>query len=258
MSDDAPPDQPNPPKKPRKTRTRFGVVDVQLYERMAAEYLQGRRSLRLLSEATGVSQATAMKAINTGWPERSWPPLRERAVIYDRQMAAATSAAARGVPPPAGGGGEQGRPSPSTVITEAARFIAVRKDNLDLSRALRVVAGQLVVRVQAAVEQATAGRHGRRAREVVETRRGKEVRRVVWEDVVLPPKLTDLASALRDLAGISSLAGEAESRWSRWAPPEGAEGRAGWESLSDEELQEAAEKGVLPDGVSMADMRRRT
>lgn len=210
------------------------------YEMLVQTFLKmDRRSARQLSMLTGFSEETCSRAINRGWPVRGWPSLRERAELFDRRRRETDDDSSK-------------KPLTAQQILDAARFLSMRNENLNMSRSFRALAMNLAAKLQAAVERATADRQGKRTR-VIEEQRGKRVvHRVVQEDVTLPPALSNLASAARDLGALAMAASQNERVWAGVAVPEDvAKEKLGWDELSDEQLEYIeANGGKLPPGIT--------
>jgi hypothetical protein len=217
-----------------------------MYEAMAQAYLKdGQRSARHVSRVCQIPLDTCRKAINDGWPERRWASLRERAKLHDRQVAEREA-------------NQRNVLSPEQVVS-AERFFRLREENLQLARALRGLLAQMLQKIGPAIERAVADRHGQRTR-VIDVQRGKRVvQQVVKEDAAFPPYLPHLAQALRDLVGVSEIAGKAERTWAGAEAPEGsAPVSMGWEELTPDQLRYIREnEGRLPEGVTIDQLRQR-
>jgi hypothetical protein len=241
--DEKPPEPPTGPRlvdtRPKKDR----AITAEMYERLWELYRDmPARSMRKLTQVSGLSEKTCTKAINLGWPARSWPSLRERAVLWDKRARENAD-----------------KPLTEKQILDLQRFMEIRNENLNVSRSFRALASRLALRINDAIDRATASRTYK-AHRVIQVQVGKKtVDRAVQEDVELPPYLPHLASAARDLGSLVFAAGEAERNWAKIAPPEDVpEGETGWESLTDEQHRYIIEhEGKLPPGVTIEQLRGR-
>lgn len=245
MPDEKPPetptDEPKSPPRLKIVKPKRGQVTAEMYEQLARAYLESQtRTMRGLARDTGLSQDTCAKAINLGWPERGWPPLRERAELYDKQKRAAA---------------DQPALTPNQLV-DVRKFIEMRNENLGMLRSFRALAARLSNRINEVLPSASANRYGKRTR-VIDVQHGKRVvQKVVTEDVVIEPYLPHLASALRDLGQLAFGAGEQEKRWLKIEPPEGdAPMTSGWEDMTDEQLDFVARTGKLPPGFTREGLR---
>ena len=253
MSDDQvpPPEPPKPPDlrsvplpphpKRNKARLTMGPDD---YERLAVSYLTGVRTVRGLAKACGVSQNTAKRAIERGWPRFKWAPLRDRAEVYDRQRAAETAKTANVSPAQA---------------DEMGRWVQMRTESMSVGRALRAMAQRLAIKLNQEVDRAVSTR-------VVQERRYRDVKvgkRVVQRlevvNVTLPPYLPALAEAASAITRTASAAGAMEAFWAKITAPDHLKGASeGWDKLTPSELDYIVENGgKLPPGVTIEQLRSR-
>lgn len=245
MSNRKPPEDPTDPSKGppslKIVKGRRGLITAQMYENMAQAYLESQtRSMRGLARDTGVSEDTASKAINAGWPERGWASLRERAKLYDAQKNKNSD-----VPPL----------TPNQLV-DVRRFIELRNENLEMLRSFRALAAMLGNKIRQAAPEASAKRYGKRTRVIQVRVKGRLVDKAVTEDVELPPYLPALASGLRDLGALAFGASEQEKRWMKIEPPEGdAPTSTGWDDMTAEQLDYVAKNGKLPPGYSREGLR---
>ena len=220
---------------------RRGFVTLQIYSTLADLYVvQGVRTMRQLAVRSGISQDTCSKAIATGWPERGWPPLRERAASYDALQQKANP-----------------RPIGEQLVIEAQKFKDMRAENITFNRGLRALGQKYFNKLNEALEHATAWRTGVHVRVVDVVVGRRTVQRVVRENVRLPPSLEGLTQALGVLASVVKLAGEGELRFARFEPTDGVE-KPGWDSLTDEQLDEIMRSGKMPEGQSLEDLRKKS
>lgn len=90
-------DQPaSPPgsRPPRPSRAPGDIITAQTYEAMWEVYRDGQRTKRELQRVFNVSEPTARRAIEHGWPDRGFQALRTRAREHDMQRAEAERQAA--------------------------------------------------------------------------------------------------------------------------------------------------------------------
>jgi lambda repressor-like predicted transcriptional regulator len=227
-----------PPEAPKQQRRKNGITR-EIYEKMAQLYLiEGKRSIRTLAAAAGVSNETASKAITTGWPERSWPSFRERSELFDRQKGAAK------------------RAQPLTVeeVQTLKTFLEIKVENANALRALSGSAQSIVATLRAAMERATCDRQGTRRRVVVDvTGTGKnrrEVHKTVTEDVLLPPYLPNVVSALEAAARVVAISDAGVHRWMTVQPGDLDRG-VSKSPLTPEQMQYIIDHdGKLPEGVT--------
>lgn len=100
-------DPENPPPPPRdfkvlggrggaSKRAKHGAthsITRDLYDAAAEIYLRGDRTINGLARAVNLDPSTAKRLIQRGYPDKGWPPLSERAALYDRQKVEAESKA---------------------------------------------------------------------------------------------------------------------------------------------------------------------
>jgi len=252
MEDGSPPDD-QPPVEPPPTSTRdkkfkdgnkFGRIDQDIYEEMARTYIGLKsRTIRALSRATGINMKSCRRAVVLGWPERGWPSLAERAQIHDKRTERQAEQ-------------EASKPLSPGQLLDAKRFQEIRNENLNLARAIRGMGAMLLERCRQAVERATADRVGQRTRvinvEVGEGKNKRTVQRVVKEDVIEPPYLPHLTSAVANVSEMMLRAGEAERSWSRAPTPEELVAESvGWTNLTEAQLEFVIKNnGKLPADVT--------
>lgn len=247
----APKDPPEPPdlkSVPKPKQRRHGAITAEIYERMAQAYLtSGKRSMRGLARACGVSEETASKAITLGWPDRKWPSLRERAELFDRQTKSSKK-----------------RAEPMTLEEAQAlrAFLEMKVESVNNLRAISGFAQNAILKLSSAVDRATADRQGIRHEEVVDVygtgKSRREVHRTVIRDVVLPPYLPHVVAASRAVAEVVATAHEALRRWMITNPghlDDGAGKRVGIDDLTDEQQAEIIKSGKLPPGMTWEMLR---
>lgn len=228
-----------------KSASRRGFVTLAVYEQLAALFVvQGIRTVRGLSRQSGISTDSCSKAITTGWPERGWPPLRQRAAEHDALQRDAN---------------KKVQPLADRMVIAAMHYQQIRHDNLMMAKVLRETALPLIQKAREQIGAATFERHGTRTR-IIDVKIGKRiVQRVVKEDVVLPPSAPQLAQTIGDLTQALKIAGEVERVWSRYeAPDDGV--APGWDALSDQQLKEYVESGgtKLPEGFTIEQLAGKT
>lgn len=232
MSDDQPPGRP--------PGGREGPLRQEDYDKLWEQYRDmPARSIKGLVRLSGRSEKTCTRAVKTGWPKRGWPALEDRVQLWDRQKRE-----------------REDKPLTEAQVTEIQRFMQMKSENLNWSRALRALASRLANRVNDAIEAAVATRIHKRSRVIQEQRGRRVIERVVQEDVELPPSLPQLASAARDVASIGTMAGELERHWARIPAPDDANAGSGWDSLTDEQMDYVIKNnGQLPPGVTHDQLR---
>jgi hypothetical protein len=234
MDDESPPQ--DPPKLRLIKNKRGRGLTAEQYEILAQAYLGlKRRSSRALAEATGVTKQTALKAISVGWPHHGWAPLSERAKLHDAQLAARTNAKAA---------------KTTTEALDEQLHLATRIETFRMMQGLRALAMTFAKKINEVMPQATCNRRGKRTRVIDEVRGKKIVHRVVQEDVVDPPYLPDMATALKEMGTLVSMAASAEQRlFVAKAPEDGR--KVGGTELTDEQLAYIRENGgKLPPGMT--------
>lgn len=233
-----------PPEKPPAKRK--GSIDLKTYEALAHAYLiGGARSVRTLSAAVGVSKQTAMRAISTGWPERNWPSLKERAELIDRQTA-------RGTAP-----GDKPRVWTTEEIQSRKVYDELKAENISGVRGAHGLARQFVPKIMDALGRATADRIVQRRR-VIDVRVGRKVvQRVVVEDVVVPPSLWETAQAARAVVEMIARTSEVLRRWAGSGPGDFLDTpiSSGWNEMTDEQLEHVRTTGKLPPGFTIEGLR---
>jgi hypothetical protein len=68
------------------------VPPEELYELLWQKYQEGLRTRDALAQACGCRTRTASTAIRFGWPEKGWPSLRERLVLWLKRRDAVRAA----------------------------------------------------------------------------------------------------------------------------------------------------------------------
>lgn len=68
-------------------------ISRELYDKAAEIYLKGDRSYSSVARGISISPVTAKRIIEQGYPAKGWPPLKERATLWDRQKVEAESQA---------------------------------------------------------------------------------------------------------------------------------------------------------------------
>lgn len=209
---------------------------------MAQAYLAGgKRSIRALAAACGVSPESASRAISQGWPERRWPSLKERAELYDKQ-----------------GRPKKAEPLTTEEIQTLKVFLGVKVESANNLRAISGLAQNMLLKLQTAAERASADRHGTSRRvvvDVVTTGTGKqtvrrETHKTVTEDVVLPPYLPHIVQAMKMAAEVIAIAHDGVRRWMQANPGDLDRGSVK-SPLTDVQLQFMVDNdGKLPPGVT--------
>jgi hypothetical protein len=234
MDDERPPQE--PPKLRLIKNKRGRGLTAEQYEILAQTYMGlSRRSSRSLAEATGVTKATALKAISVGWPHHGWAPLSERAKLFDAQQSAKRDAKAA---------------KSTTEALDENLHLATRIETFRMMQGLRALAMNVAKRLNDVLDAATCNRRGKRTRVIEEVRGKKIVHRVVQEDVVDPPYLPDVATAIREMSSVVVAAAGTEQRLFVAKAPEDGRKIGGME-LTDEQLTFIRENGgKLPPGVT--------
>lgn len=249
MAEKEPPKDPPDLKVVQGGARRRGHVTIQIYTALRELYVvKGFRTIRGLGRESGISLDTCQKAVTFGWPERNWPPLRELAAQFDAEAVKAAQA--------------KSAPTAETVVIEAMQFKKIRHENLEMALVLRSFIKRMTSMVYDELPNATLYRQGTQVR-VIDVDIGKPgkpkiIQRVVKENVRLPPYLPDMMRAVSEAMQAAKVAGDAERLWARFIPPEG-EGNIGWDSLTDEQLDEIEKnEGRLPEGWTLESLRRRS
>jgi hypothetical protein len=228
-----------PPKGPFK---RYGRVTREIYDMLAERYLSGERRLIPLSEQCNVGIPTVRKAIDLGWPERGWPALGERAVLYDKLHAEAMM-------------------NTNPVRAKDARdWLQMRKDFIEIAAGVRIGLAKAVHILVKNVDAATATelRSQRQVHmEEVLDEKGRITRRIprtMTVDVQVPPSIYRITDSLSSVASALKVTGMGEIEVLLAKPPAGSFGRRG-HKLTGEQIQWMAENnGQLPPGVSLEDL----
>jgi len=213
------------------------------YEQMATAYFAGARTIRGVVEAlkkkgVHVGWKTVRKAIETGWPEHHWPPLKERAKLHDRAKEA------------------EGNTADPARAERARGWIEMKRDYLVIAGGVRAGLARALNVLNQNIDRsvATSLRPQRQVHfEEVLDGKGKVVRRIprtITVDVQVMPSVFDVSTALNQIAGALQKVGEGELGQLLAKPPGDAAG--GKRSrLTDAQIEYIhANGGRLPDGVT--------
>jgi len=229
-------------KKPRKAPDRLRLISHELYEQMADVYLRGARTANEVAVKCNVAHQTAQKAIKRGWPDKSppWPPLSERAEMWDRMHREAT-----------------GNPANKDREQAAASWVVMKRQYLDISLGVRSVIAKAVLSLLRSVEDAVATQTVQVRQvhyEEVLDAKGKVTRRIprtLMVDVQAPPSIHKVTASLADVASALAKTGAGEIEALMAKPPKGGDPGKKWD-LSDEQLVYMAKnEGRLPPGVTV-------
>lgn len=239
----APPDlQVVRPRKKHAPRVYNGPMTRERYEELAQTYMAGNRSPKQLHRKHHCSEKTARKAINEGWPEHDWPPLKERAKMYDRIR---DQAAAKEDPERA---------------KQARDFLQMRDEYLRIAHALRGAVAQCLAKLvpEIAGSTATTIKPVRQVHyEEVLDASGKVVKRIprtLVVDVTVPPSIFDIAPAVHQMTGALDRIGGGELEQLFAKPPsDGAAPRK--HNLNWQQIEYmAANGGRMPPGTTLDDL----
>jgi hypothetical protein len=218
-------------------------MDRQTYDQLADVYIKGRRSARELVDATGVAFKTAQKAIEFGWPEHGWAPLKERAAFYDRMHNEAAS-----------------KESPARA-KEARDFLAMREEYLKIAHGVRSglaqCLGVAIPLIPTATRTRVEPRRVERMEEVLDKagRVVKRIPRTITIDVEVNLPFTELAEAFTKIANALERTGGGELEQLSAKLPTNATGGRRKHNLTVDQLQFMAEnQGRLPPGVKLEDL----
>lgn len=247
MADEKPPEEPKTPPALRSVKgggkRPIGPVPHSLYEAMADTYLKGSRAAKELVSAHGVAFRTAKKAIDHGWPDKKWPSLKERAVLYDKIHAQATASE-----------------NPERAA-RARDWLKMREDYLNVAGGVRGVVAKSVFNLMNAVDLAVANqvKPMRQVHFVEELdKQGRVIRRTpktLIVDVTLQPSIFDVAAAVNQLASALERTGSGELGQLLAKVPQDALGTGRKTKLTDEHIAFIAEnQGRLPPGITIADL----
>jgi len=213
------------------------------YEQMANAYFAGARTIRGVVAAlrkqygVSISWKTAKKAIEVGWPEHHWPPLKDRAQLHDRarQHEANTADPAR--------------------AERARSWLEMRRDYLLIAGGVRAGLARALTVLNANIDRsvATTVRPQRQVHyEEVMDAKGKVIRRIprtITVDVQVMPSVFDVAQALNQMSGALQRIGEGELGQLMAKPPGDTGGKR--QRVSDEQVAFIlANGGRLPPGVT--------
>lgn len=81
------PDEQGPTNPPKPKKRPNEPVSAELYERMWEVYKKGQRTSAEIMRECLVSEPTARRAINSGWEDRGFAPLKQRAREHDKMQA---------------------------------------------------------------------------------------------------------------------------------------------------------------------------
>lgn len=223
------------PKNPRNEITR------QTYDDLVDAWTRGSRTILSLMRRTGIGKKTAIKARDRGWPDRGWRALKDLGREYDAVQDAARQ--------------------PPTLTTEqveeAATWNALRRQHLELALAIRSVLAGGIVKLQRAIQEATATTT-KAVRQVVYEEllddKGsifKRVPRTVTVDVAVAPDLVAVMGALNAAAATLARTGSSEIGMANSTVPDwmAAKGVKGMSQLSPEDLDYITKHNRLPPGV---------
>lgn len=217
-------------------------VDNVLYQAMAETYLTGKRTIEELVIDHGVAFRTGKRAIEVGWPEKKWPSLQDRALLYDKQHV------------------DQVNSASPVRAKHAKNWLEMREDYIKISSGIRgalaKTIGKIIQNTDGAV--ATQVRPVRRVHyEEVLDGKGKVIRRIprtLTEDVTMAPSIFDVATALNQIASALERTGGGELQQMLAKPPQGSTGRRG-HGLTEEQIRWMAEnRGAIPPGVTLAQL----
>lgn len=218
-------------------------MDRQTYEQLADIYIKGRRSIRELVTATGVAVKTANKAIDRGWPEKGWAPLRERAEFYDRMHTQAAD-----------------KESPQRA-KEARDFLAMREEYLKIAHGVRSglaqCLGVAIPLIATATRTRVEQRRVERMEEVLDRagRVMKRIPRTIVIDVEVNLPFTELADAIAKISSALERTGGGELEQLSAKLPTNTTGGRRKHNLTVEQLRFMAEnRGMLPPGVKLEDL----
>lgn len=252
MSEDTPPDEPEAePSKPPKLRMarkvmKRGHITREQYDILAEAYLKGgKRTIRALRAATGVAFDTASKAIAKGWPERGWPPLRDRAVMFDRQKREIEDS-------------QLDKQAPMN----RAFWLLIRAEHVNSLVNLRRLNELFTAKIVEALNRTTADRHGVRTwvhqEEVGKGKNKRIVHKVLKEDTIRPPYLPEVMYAFSAAANVAAqIAGEARS-WIALKEPDETKKPVipgGLPGATQEDIEYInSHNGELPPGKTLEDL----
>lgn len=224
-------------------RTKGKPMDRQTYEEMADAYVKGRRSAGELTTIFGVAFKTSQKAIDHGWPEKGWAPLRERAAFYDKLH-----------------NETQNRESPQRA-KEARDFLAMREEYMKIAHGVRSGLAQCLGVAIPLIATASRTRVEQRRVERMEEvlgRDGKVVKRIprtITVDVEVNLPFTELADAIAKISSALERTGGGELEQLSAKLPTNATGGRRKHNLTIEQLTFMAENaGKLPPGVKLEDL----
>lgn len=241
------PKNPQPPQfaivKPgaRKGPRSRNRVSRELYEEMAATYLSGTRSMYELAKKFGLSNKTAKKAVETGWPERNWPSLKSRAELHDRIKDDSLN-----------------NTDPARA-KQARDWMQMREEYMNIAFGVRTAIAQGLAKILPEIKNATANttRPVRRVHyEEVLDAAGKVVRRVprtLTEDVVVPPSIFEVMSTINQMAGALERTGGGELEQLLAKPP-AAPGKKPHNLKWEHVEYMAVNGGRMPPGVTLDDL----
>jgi hypothetical protein len=235
-----PMDQPDPPAEGPKLHSvkppKRSYITREIYDRMTEVYVKGARSAGEIMKATGVIRKTARKAIERGWPEHGWAPLKERAAFYDKMHEQASNA------------------EDPKRAKEARDFLAMREEYLNITHAARAAFAQglrvILPAIPGAAIVKTEARRQLHYEEVLDAK-GAVVRRIprtITVDVVVPLSIVELMHAAHLAAsGVKGIGmGELEQLMAKPPTAERKKHSLTWDQIE----WMAANGGRVPPGVT--------
>lgn len=121
------------PKPARKGHIRY--FSRELWEQAEAYYLKSRRTPSDLAAFMKCSRKQARRLINEGYPGQGWPPLAERALLYDRQHADRAQ-----------------REAAEALRVEANELASIKRDHLTVAKSVRGLGSGFLARIHQALQ----------------------------------------------------------------------------------------------------------
>lgn len=203
-------------------------MSMQRYEAMWEAWRDGSRSKGELARMFDTSSDTIHRVVEVGYPVQGWPSLRDRSTLYDAQRFNAEAKA-----------------QSERALEEHDEWTKARKQNLQIVAASKAVFGQLVKKAVEASTKASFTKY----------RKVRDKAGVVHE-VEVPPSAFEMADCIKTLAqGVKEL-GQHESFW-LGGPTERHEVTGPMRKLLEmtpEQVDALAQTGVLPEGLTDADL----
>lgn len=239
-------DEQNPaPPEPKRKRPN-DLVSAELYERMWEVYRKGQRTSAEIVRECLVSEPTARRAINAGWPDRGFAPLKQRAREDDKMRAELERQRLL----------DQHKEATDAWYKAGKQFNRVADNAVAFAiMAMQQIVNLVVVKLPNGQQQMRPLTKWVRRRAVELDAEGKRTVRYYDEEVPLTTaEAVKLESAILKAAGMASVFKRLwptktdDQRAQQAGPPQGIA------ALSMEQMQHILDTGQLPPGVSAEDL----